>query len=92
MDWKGFDEYYSKYFNEMGFSILQVSLQGMNSGTFYSRKNGTLNGHPWGTPEHTKLFNAYAKNIEQHLKSKGLLDKAFVCEFFIFHCFTFSFY
>ncbi|KAH3743242.1 PF13320-domain containing protein [Pelomyxa schiedti] len=75
-----FDSNYQTYFGNSGygFTNYNVYLQGMGSGSFYEREIGEINGHPWGSPEHTALFNDYAKTIENFLYDRGLIPKSIV--------------
>jgi hypothetical protein len=80
--WADFDANVDLFFgdspNSYGFTMHQISLKGMGSGTFYDRTIGTIGTHEWGTPEHTRLFNSYAGTVEQHLAELGMLEKTMV--------------
>eukprot|EP00727_Mastigamoeba_balamuthi_P013717 m51a1_g8969 hypothetical protein (1042) ;mRNA; f:13240-18468 len=80
VDWSDFDAYYERYFGDsgFGFNVYTTSIPGMNGGNFVSHDNGTLNGHPWGSPEHTRLFDAYLQELQSHLEAKGVLNKTIV--------------
>ncbi|MBE7501037.1 MAG: DUF4091 domain-containing protein [Verrucomicrobiales bacterium] len=59
------------------FNTFQLPLRGMGGGTFHSRHLGQLEGFQEGTPEHTRLFQDYLGQVEQHLRARGWLDRAF---------------
>ncbi len=77
-EFEDFDRAGERYFDEFGFTSLRLPLAGMGGGTFHSRRKGKIGDHEQGTPEHERLFHEYASTIEDHLKQKGWLEKAFV--------------
>ncbi len=77
-DFSDFDRAGQRYFDEFGFTSLHLPLQGMGGGTFHDRHLGKIGSYEQGTPEHERLFREYASTVEQHLKEKGWLDKAFI--------------
>jgi hypothetical protein len=78
IDFGRFDVAARRWLDEAGFNSFRLPVQGMGGGTFHSRHLGDLNGHREGTDEHTRLFRDYLSQVEQHLRAKGWLDKAFV--------------
>ena len=38
------------------------------------RANGTLNGYPWGSPEHTRYIEQANKDVQKNLEELGLID------------------
>ena len=59
------------------FNAFRLPLHGMGGGTFHSRHLGTLEGFAEGTPEHTRLFGEYLGRVEQHLRERGWLERAY---------------
>ncbi|MEW6237019.1 MAG: glycoside hydrolase domain-containing protein [Candidatus Omnitrophota bacterium] len=77
-DFADFDKAGKRYFDEFGFTGLHLSLVGMGGGTFHSRHKGRIGDYEQGTPEYERLFKQYASTIENHLREKGWLDKAYI--------------
>ena len=77
MDFTRFDVAAKKWLDEQHLSTFQLPLRGMGGGTFQSRSLGSLEGFKEGTPEFARLFQDYLSQIEQHLRERGWLDKAF---------------
>jgi hypothetical protein len=78
LDFTRFDAAAQRWLDEYRFSTFQLPLQGMGGGTFYERSLGELAGFKEGTPEHAQLFKDYLGQIEDHLRARGWLDKAFI--------------
>ncbi len=77
VDFTGFDAAARQWLDENRFSSFQLPLQGMGGGTFDSRHLGELLGFKEGTPEHARLFGDYLGQVQQHLRERGWLSKAF---------------
>ncbi len=77
VDFTQFDKAAVRWLGEGRFNTFQLPVQGMGGGTFQSRYMGELAGFKEGTPEHSRLFKDYLGQVEQHLREKGWLDKAF---------------
>jgi hypothetical protein len=79
VDFARFDRQAEKYLGpDYGFSTFRLSLSGMGGGTFHARRPGRIGRFDEDTPEYTRLFNDYLRQLESHLREKGWLDKAFV--------------
>jgi len=78
VDFTKFDQAAAKWLDEYRFNTFQLPLQGMGGGTFHSRYLGELAGFKEGTPEHARLFRDYLSQVEDHLRQRGWLDKAFI--------------
>lgn len=77
VDFTRFDKAAARWLGENRFNTFQLPVLGMGGGTFHSRYLGELAGFKEGTPEHSRLFKDYLGQVEQHLREKGWLDKAF---------------
>jgi hypothetical protein len=77
LDFTRFDAAATQWLDQHRFSTFQLPLQGMGGGTFQERALGELGGFKEGTPEHARLFRDYLGQVEQHLRERGWLDKAF---------------
>lgn len=77
VDFTKFDAAAARWLDQEKFNSFMLPLQGMGGGTFQSRSLGTLEGFTEGTPEHARLFKDYLSQVEQHLRERGWLDKAY---------------
>jgi len=76
--WEAWDRAVSKAFSEYHFNTLMIPLQYMGGGTFQSRYEPSFLGYGEKTPEYQAAFRAYAQEVQEHLREKGWLDKAYV--------------
>ncbi|MBI3921548.1 MAG: DUF4091 domain-containing protein [Armatimonadetes bacterium] len=77
-DFTEFDEDAHHFLDELGYNSFALPVMGLGSGTFYERTSGELAGSKAGTLEYETVFAEYLKPIEEHLKQKGWLNKAYV--------------
>jgi hypothetical protein len=77
VDFTRFDQAAVNWLDAHHFNSFLLPLRGMGGGTFHSRRIGELEGFKEGTPEHARLFHDYLSQIEQHLRERGWLDKAY---------------
>ncbi len=77
VDFSRFDVAAAEWLDRYHFSTFVVPLEGMGGGTFQSRRLGVLDGYREGTPEHARLFHDYLSQVEEHLRQRGWLDRAF---------------
>ncbi len=77
VDFTKFDAAATRWLDEAGFTAFRLPLRGMGGGTFHSRSLGKLEGFDEGTPEHARLFADYLGQVEQHLRARGWLGKAY---------------
>jgi len=78
LDFAAFDRECDKWLAEGGFNAIMVGLKGMGGGTFHSRHPGRIGGFVQGTPEYDKLMASQGRQLVEHLKAKGWLDKAYI--------------
>ncbi|MEK6794346.1 MAG: glycoside hydrolase domain-containing protein, partial [Spirochaetota bacterium] len=78
LDFTDFDADGTYYLDTLGFSVFRLTIAGMGSGTFFSRKEGEFGGHKQGSPEYDALWGKYIRTIQDHLEAKGWLSKAYV--------------
>lgn len=76
-DFTGFDREVTRYLDGMGFNSFVINMPGMGGGRYPKYDLGSLNGHDYGTPEYDRLMTDYGKQLTDHLKSKGWLNKAY---------------
>jgi len=78
VDWTEFDRGARRYLDELGFNAFDLSLEGLGSGSFYSREKGIFAGYVQGTPEYDSLMGRYLGQVEQHLEANGWLGKEYI--------------
>ena len=78
LDFTEFDLAASRYLDDFGFNGFRLNLEGLGSGTYYSREDGIFEGFIQGTAEYKKLMSLYLSQIQEHLKEKGWLGKEYV--------------
>ncbi|MBI4979839.1 MAG: DUF4091 domain-containing protein [Spirochaetes bacterium] len=78
IDWSAWDAAMERAFSVHNFSSMRFPLQGLGGGTFFSRNEPSIAGFTEGTPQYAEAFKKYAGMVEQHLKEKGWLDKAYI--------------
>lgn len=78
VDFTQWDKEAEKYLNGYHFSGFRLPVMGMGGGTFYSRTLGQLGPYVQGSPEWRRLMKEYLGQVEQHLREKGWLQKAYV--------------
>ncbi len=78
VDWTDFDRGARRCLDELGFNAFDLRLEGLGSGSFYSRKKGIFAGFPQGTPEYDSLMGRYLAQVERHLERNGWLGKEYI--------------
>ena len=77
-DFSRFDKAARRYLDEFGFSAYDLVLQGLGTGSFYSRQEGLFGGFRQGTPEYDLLMSRYLKQVEAHLETNGWLGREYI--------------
>jgi hypothetical protein len=77
-DFKDFDRAGSRYLDEFGFNAFNLHLEGLGTGSFYSRREGIFAGFRQGTPEYDRLLSQYLRQVEDHLERKGWLGREYI--------------
>ncbi len=77
-DWTAWDAAMERAFTEYHFNSFRMRIDGLGGGTFHERYEPAFLGYQGGTPEYELLIGKYLKGIEDHLREKGWLDKAYV--------------
>jgi hypothetical protein len=78
VDFSEFDRGARRYLDELGFNSFDLSLEGMGTGSFYSREEGVFAGFKQGTPEYENLFGRYLSQVQDHLEKNGWLGKEYI--------------
>lgn len=78
VDFTRFDSAMARAFEEYHFTNFMLHVPGMGGGTFHSRTEPSLAGFGEATPEYRALFASYLGQVQEHLKTRGWLEKAYV--------------
>ncbi len=78
IDFAAFDRECEKWLADGAFNAIMIGLKGMGGGTFHSRHPGRIGGFVQGSPEYETLMASQGRQIVDHLKAKGWLDKAYI--------------
>ncbi len=78
IDWTRWDVAMEKALDEYHFNSFVMPIEGLGSGTFHSRIEPKFLGFSEDTPEYQKLHPEYLGILQEHLKQKGWLEKAYV--------------
>lgn len=78
VNFERFDAAMQRATDEWNITSFMVPIEGMGGGTFHARHAGEIVGFKAGTPQYEAMFASAVSQIEQHLKAKGWLDKAYV--------------
>jgi hypothetical protein len=77
-DWKAWDAGMGRGIDHYHFNSFRLRIPGLGGGTFHSRREPELLGYSEDTPHYKWAFNAYCRQVQEHLREKGWLDEAFV--------------
>ncbi len=78
VDFSEFDRGARRVLDELGFNAFDLPLEGLGTGSFYSRQEGTFCGFRQGTPEYDTLISQYLKQVEDHLARNGWLGREYI--------------
>jgi hypothetical protein len=78
VDFGRFDKAARRCLDELGFNAYDLILQGLGTGSFYSRQEGLFGGFRQGTPEYDRLISQYLRQVESHLEANGWLGREYV--------------
>ena len=77
-DWAQWDAAMAHAFDTYHFNSFVMHIDGLGGGTFQGRSEPMFLGYAESQPEYDILLGKYLKGIENHLREKGWLDKAYV--------------
>jgi hypothetical protein len=78
VDFSEFDRGARRVLDELGFNAYNLPLEGLGTGSFYSRQEGIFCGFRQGTPEYDALLSQYLKQVEAHLAANGWLGREYI--------------
>ncbi len=77
-DFTRFDKAARRFLDELGFNAFNLKLEGLGTGSFYSRQEGVFGGFRQGTAEYDRLLSRYLKQVEDHLAARGWLGREYI--------------
>ena len=77
-DFRSWDREMERVLKTYHFNSFQVHFPGLGGGTFHSIEGPSLLGFHENDPEYPLLMRSYGEQLENHLRERGWLDKAFV--------------
>jgi hypothetical protein len=77
-DWAAWDRAMERTIDYYHFNSFRLSIPGLGGGSFHSRREPQLLGFSEDTPHYKAAFNAYCRQLQEHLRYKGWLDEAYV--------------
>ncbi len=76
--WADWDKALDAAFGKLHFNTFSLRVPGLGGGTFQSHSEGRLAGFADDTPEYAALFGSWCRQVQEHLREKGWLDRAYV--------------
>jgi len=77
-DWTAWDKAMQWATDHYHFNSFRLHIPGLGGGSFHARYEPKLLGFTEDTPHYKAAFNAYCRELAEHLHSKGWLDEAYV--------------
>ena len=77
-DFEAFDRAARRFLDEYGFNAFDLPVEGLGSGSFFSRTPGLFGGFRQGTPEYDRLLSQHLGQVEKHLAENGWLGKEYI--------------
>lgn len=78
LNFTAWDQAMERAIDHYRFNSFRLNIPGMGGGTFHSRQEPSLLGFGEDTPHYQALFSDYCTQVQEHLRRKGWLDKAYV--------------
>ena len=76
-NWKAWDKAMARAFDYYHFNSFRLPLRGLGGGNFHRRREPEFLGYKENSPEYKIAFRNYLHGIQEHLRRKGWLDKAY---------------
>ncbi|HEY3299066.1 MAG TPA: glycoside hydrolase domain-containing protein, partial [Armatimonadota bacterium] len=78
VDFEAFDREAARYLEGLKFNTFVLPVEGLGWRSGAKFFDGSFGGYKAGTPEYDELMDSYLKQLQEHLRQKGWLDKAFI--------------
>jgi len=77
-DFSAWDRAMERGIDHYHFNSFRLGIPGMGGGTFHARHKPQLLGFAEDTPHYKAMFESYCGQMQEHLRSKGWLDEAYI--------------
>jgi hypothetical protein len=77
-DFTDWDKAMSRAIDHYKFNSFRLSIPGLGGGSFHARYGPKLLDFTEDTPQYKALFSSYCRLLQEHLRSKGWLDEAYI--------------
>lgn len=77
-DFGSWDKAMAEAFDLYHFNSFSVPIPGLGGGTFYELTQPSLQGFPEDSPEYPLLLGSYCRQMQEHLRNQGWLDRAYI--------------
>ncbi len=77
-DFSAWDRAMERAVDTHHFNSFRLSIPGLGGGTFHARHEPNLRGFTIEDPEYAILLDSYLGQLEDHLRERGWLDRAFI--------------
>lgn len=77
-DWQAWDAAMTDALEHRHFTTLSVPFPGLGGGSYHDRVEPALHGFGPDSVEYEAMMAAYGREIEDHLRARGWLDRGFV--------------
>jgi hypothetical protein len=78
LDFSAWDKAMARAIDQYKFNSFRVDIPGMGGGTFHELYEPRLLAFTESDPEYWPLFHSYCRQLQDHLVSRGWIDKAYV--------------
>ena len=77
-NWKAWDKAMTRAFDYYHFNSFRLPIRGLGGGDYHSRREPEFLGYKENSPAYKIAFRNYLHGIQEHLRRKGWLDKAYI--------------
>jgi hypothetical protein len=78
LDFEAFDRAAKRYLDEFGFNSFVLPVYGLPGGRYPNYSTAEFLGFKEGTPEYERYWTDYMRQLQEHLRQRGWLRKAYI--------------
>jgi hypothetical protein len=78
LDFTAFDRAAKRYLDEFGFNSFVLPVYGLPGGRYPNYSTAEFLGFKEGTPEYERYWTDYMRQLQEHLRQRGWLRKAYI--------------
>jgi hypothetical protein len=78
LDFEAFDRAAQRYLDEFGFNSFVLPVYGLPGGRYPNYSTAEFLGFKEGTPEYERYWTDYMRQLQEHLRQRGWLRKAYI--------------